>query len=272
MYSASSGETVSQTIVKNMLNQVDLAFVVDTTGSMGPFIQDARQQMKATIEALTASAQLALDLRVGLIEYRDHPPQEPSFVVRAHRFTTDLKRVERTIRRLRARGGGDGPEAVFDGLRAACEDLDWRPHSRRLALLVGDAPPHGAERMVDAFPDGCPCGLTLESTTALLEGHRIVLYALGLTRHTRRSFSDLAMYTGGRYYEAGQEVDAIEAITTVLAAEFGDMAFDREVWALCAGNPDWTIDLLCEALESTPGRVAASLSRLSQRNLLGHRR
>jgi hypothetical protein len=58
------------------LNQVDLAFVVDTTGSMGPFIAAAQHQMVAMLRALAEDAQVAIDLQVGVVEYRDHPPQE----------------------------------------------------------------------------------------------------------------------------------------------------------------------------------------------------
>jgi hypothetical protein len=161
------------------LNQVDLAFVVDTTGSMGGFIDTARRQMIAMLEALMQDARLPIDMRVGLVEYRDHPPQEKSFVFRPHAFTGKMWRAQWAIERLKPSGGGDGPEAVFDGLRGACENLRWRKYARRLAVLVGDAPPHGTGAGGDAFPAGCPCGLTLHETTSIVEGNGILLYALG---------------------------------------------------------------------------------------------
>lgn len=254
--------------MKDKLNQVDLAFVVDTTGSMGPFIEQAREQMTATLDALAEDAEIAPDLQVAVVEYRDHPPQEETFVFRAHAFTGSRKRVQSTIRHLRPTGGGDAPEAVYDGLRAACDRLTWRPHSRRLAVLVGDAPPHGVQRHGDTFPDGCPCGLTLESTTALIEQGGIILYALGLTPAVRESFAPLAYYTGGEYFAVGRGANAIDAIRTVLVAEFADLAFDRRVLEQCARDPDWTVDGLCEALDSSCGRVSASINRLGQRHLL----
>lgn len=254
--------------MKDKLNQVDLAFVVDTTGSMGPFIRQAREQMAATLDALTAEAEMAPDLQVAVVEYRDHRPQEQTFVFKAHAFTGSRKRVQSTIRRLRPSGGGDAPEAVYDGLRAACDRLTWRPHSRRLAVLVGDAPPHGVQRRGDTFPDGCPCGLTLESTTALIEQSGIILYALGLTPAVNESFAPLAYYTGGEYFAVGRGANAIDAIRTVLVAEFADLAFDRDVLEQCARDPDWTVDALCEALDSSCGRVSASINRLGRRHLL----
>lgn len=38
--------------------------------------------------------------------------------------------------------GGDGPEAVTAGLKAAME-LEWRPAASKMAVLIADAPPHG---------------------------------------------------------------------------------------------------------------------------------
>ena len=56
------------------LNQVDLAFVVDTTGSMGAFIDAARRHMIALLRALTAEAATPIDLRLGVV---DHIVPEP---------------------------------------------------------------------------------------------------------------------------------------------------------------------------------------------------
>jgi hypothetical protein len=56
------------------LNQLDLAFVVDTTGSMGAFIGAARQHMIALLRSLTDGALTRPDLRLAVVEYRDHPP------------------------------------------------------------------------------------------------------------------------------------------------------------------------------------------------------
>jgi hypothetical protein len=172
------------------------------------------------------------------------------------------------INGLEPNGGGDAPEAVYDGLEAACDRLDWRPHSYRLAVLVGDAPPHGTGCGGDGFKNGCPCGLTAESVTALLENKGITLYALGLTRLVKDSFTRLATFTGGEYFEAGQGQQAIDALKRVLAGEFEGIDLDRRVLEFCRGTADWSVDGLSEALSSGRNRVAASLSRLGRRGLL----
>ena len=127
-------------IVKS-LNDVDLCFVVDTTGSMGSFIQAAQRQLLDTIKQLSTYSNI--DLQVGLVEYRDHPPQDTSFVTRIYPLTANLQEMQKCINKLKADGGGDAPEAVYSGVWDACEKIKWRPHSCRFILLVGDAPPHG---------------------------------------------------------------------------------------------------------------------------------
>ena len=253
----------------NGLNQVDLAFVVDTTGSMGRFIVAAQQQMIDVLQALTKDAQVAIDLQVGVVEYRDHPPEEQSFVYRVHGLTSKLARARGAINKLQASGGGDPPEAVYDGLCAACDELSWRAHSRRIAVLVGDAPPHGVSRRGDNFPDGCPKGLTLDSTTAGLEAKGIVIYTLGLTRQVAQSFADLAHYTGGQYFEARQGDQAIETLKALLIDEFSDLEFDRQVLDAWRRDQDGSMQAICEALDSPRGKVSSSLSRLGRRRLLG---
>jgi hypothetical protein len=250
------------------LNHVDLAFVVDTTGSMGSFINAAREQMVAMLRAITAEASLPLDLQVGIVEYRDHPPQDNTFVFQVKRFTANLSDVQSAINQLAPSGGGDGPEAVLDGLRAAADELVWRPHAQRLAVLVGDAPPHGVGGHGDGFPDGCPCGLTLPAATAVLEERGIILYALCLTPQVGKPFGELAQLTGGQSFTAGHGAEAIEALKRVLLVEFSDLEFDRRVRDVCAATPDWTIDTVCTTLESPRGRVSSALSRLGRRGLL----
>jgi Mg-chelatase subunit ChlD len=85
------------------VNLVDLAFVVDTTGSMGGLIAAAQRHMIRLVEELARAAEVAL--RVGVVEYRDHPPQN-RMVTRVHPLTGDLRQAQRTILGLTAEGGG----------------------------------------------------------------------------------------------------------------------------------------------------------------------
>jgi Mg-chelatase subunit ChlD len=255
-------------LAQDLLNHLDVAFIVDTTGSMGTFIDAARQHMVSMMGRLTADAQTPVDLRVAIVQYRDHPPQDMSFVTRENDFTNDLAAVQKTIAKLEPGGGGDMPEAVLDGILSCCQRLQWRQHSRRIAILIGDAPPHGWGHRGNSPKGTCACGNTFDTATAAIETERIVLFALGLTAMVDAPFTWLARATGGSYFAAYRGQDAMAALEALLAREFADLEFDRRVRHGYLENPTATAEELATALESAPGRIAASLSRLGRRGLL----
>jgi len=247
------------------VNALDLAFVVDTTSSMGGLIHAAQQQMIAMVRELSQAAQV--DIQIGVVEYRDHPPQD-KMVYRVHGFTGDLQHAQKTISELTVQGGGDGPEAVLDGVLGACRELSWRPHARRIAVLVGDAPPHGVGFSGDAFPSGCPCGETIESVTATAEESRVTLYALALTAYAGDSFERLSRNTGGEFFRSGQGSAAIERLKAILVSEFGNLDFDRRVLDERRAHLEMSLDDLAARLESSRPAVSSALSRLGARGLL----
>jgi hypothetical protein len=255
--------------MSDALNQVDLVFVVDTTGSMGTFILAAQRQMIAMASSLVAAAGDEVELRIGVVEYRDHPPQD-RLLTRVHALDT-LKVAERVINQLRPDGGGDGPEAVLDGVMDACQKVSWRTHARRIAVLVGDAPSHGVGAPGDGFAKGCPCGETVESVTAAAEQARVTLYALPLTAGlTQTSFATLAKFTGGETFAPGRGDEAIAKVRQILADEFGNLQLDRQVLAAWneSGYEKFSIDATAENLSAAPGAVAASVTRLMSRRLI----
>jgi hypothetical protein len=116
---------------------IDVAFILDTTGSMSEEIAS----VKATIaKVATGLGQGQVSVRIGLVEYKD---RGDAFVTRVHPFATDVKNFAQSVADLSAGGGGDTPESVNEGIHVALTRLDWQDRSvGRFAFLVGDAPPH----------------------------------------------------------------------------------------------------------------------------------
>lgn len=141
---------------KKGVGELDLVFLVDETGSMGAYIEEVKRRLLDIIDALE-DAPLCRSLRLGLVSYRDHPPQDSSFASRVVPLTSDVPSIRQGVQRMQASGGGDGPESVTDGLYDLVR-LDWRPKAARVVVWFGDAPPHGVEPSGDGFPQGCPCG------------------------------------------------------------------------------------------------------------------
>jgi Mg-chelatase subunit ChlD len=116
---------------------IDVAFVLDTTGSMSEEIA----AVKSTIRKVSTSlGHEGLDVRVGLVAFKDRGDE---YVTKTYPMTSDLGAFAGEVAQLYAAGGGDTPESVNEGLHVALTRLDWDPSAvGRYAFLVGDAPPH----------------------------------------------------------------------------------------------------------------------------------
>jgi len=115
---------------------LDVVFVFDSTGSMAEFLR----QVKIKIANLVATfKKLVPTARIGLITYRD---VGDDFVTRVHHLTHGTRSLQNFLRETEPVGGGDREEAVDEALRVAIDDLNWRKKSKKIILLIGDAPPH----------------------------------------------------------------------------------------------------------------------------------
>lgn len=125
---------------------VDLVFVMDTTQSMRPYLEDV---LAATKEFAEGSATDAL--RFGFIGYQDN---DSKFDYKTKEFTAQTLPASEFVQVLsavkacdRPVPGDDIPEAVFEGIDTALESGQWRKDAVKILLLVGDAP--GREELLD---------------------------------------------------------------------------------------------------------------------------
>lgn len=139
----------------------DVAFVIDTTGSMGDEIQVVKEKMKE-IAAEVAQGTPPPAVRFGIVEYRD---RGDVYVTQTTDLTYDVARLNERINSIIASGGGDAPESVSEGLRAAIHELSWEEGPVvRLAFVIGDAADHlygdADYTLADAASDASDLGLT----------------------------------------------------------------------------------------------------------------
>src|SRR5262249_55905761 len=117
---------------------LDLAIVLDTTGSMG----DELDYLKAEIRSIAATVHdkfPQVNQHYGLILYRDEGDE---YVTRRFDFTTSIEDFRANLARQTATGGGDEPEAMHKALEEALQ-LRWRDgNTARVLFLITDAPPH----------------------------------------------------------------------------------------------------------------------------------
>ncbi|WGK69731.1 VWA domain-containing protein [Candidatus Haliotispira prima] len=117
------------------LNTIDIALVLDTTISMRDNVKFLRTELIPLVEEKIAKFD---SFRIGIVLYRDYGEE---YLVKPFDFNDDLKRVQEVLDGITVHGGGDKPEAVYEGIYAALTDLKWHS-TKRLVIQVGDAPPH----------------------------------------------------------------------------------------------------------------------------------
>ncbi|MGQ4911122.1 MAG: vWA domain-containing protein [Candidatus Thorarchaeota archaeon] len=249
--------------------KLDVAFIVDTTGSMKDDIRAVKDSLFDIVDHITKRTR-DLEIRFGIVSYRDHPPQDRTYVTRVADFDSRVKRVHKLISSLKPSEGGDTPEAVADGLHDAREKLSWEMDAYKVVLLVGDAPPHGRDYNTlsdDYFPDGCPAGHDPVNEVQEFRrefGSTVFIFVCGCNPLVETSFRKIASSVdGGQYYSLLEARELPEAILRILE-NVGDLIQgDRKVLAFYEAN-DGSFDMAEAA--STLGmelrELKTSLSRL----------
>ena len=169
-------------------NLVQIAFMVDATGSMGDELEFLKMDLKKVInEAQKANNQLKIS--TGTVFYRDEGDE---YVVKHSPFTEDINQTTEFISQQRADGGGDFPEAVDKAL-VQLNQLQWQPEARtRIAFLVLDAPPHNKPAVISS--------IQYSVKTAAARGIKLIpVVASGIDKTTEFLMRFIAMYTNGTY-------------------------------------------------------------------------
>jgi len=139
---------------------VQVCFVMDCTGSMGPWIEQAKTHVADIMNGVSIQYPRAR-CRVGFVGYRDYGDVDQCIAVP---FQHPADTMEQ-IREVQAEGGSDTAEDVAHGLQSAL-DMDWSVGSVRLVFHIADAPAHGMMyhdvHVSDRYPRGDPTGLQLD--------------------------------------------------------------------------------------------------------------
>lgn len=119
--------------------KADILFIVDATGSMSDEIDFLKEDL-TDILGRAEKADIPLTIRTGALFYRD---EGDDYLTRESKFTTDYKKTIDFIKKQRAEGGNDFPEAVHTALEKSLQQFDWNVNARaRIAFMLLDAPPH----------------------------------------------------------------------------------------------------------------------------------
>jgi len=214
------------------LGQLDLVFVVDNTGSMGPYIHNVKTKILEIIRTIKKE-ELCHRLRVGLVSYRDHPPEETSYITQKYELTSDTSLIEQNIMKMEASGGGDGPEAVSTALHVM-NRMEFLIDAAKVAVLIGDAPPHGVESG-DRWPQGTPDGAKwdIEAKNAFEKG--IVIHTVGcfpeIASYAKgvSTYEKIASDSQGRFFPLEKAEILVNLITGIAVEEIDKIAIQKSI-------------------------------------------
>ena len=221
----------------------DLAFVIDTTGSMSDDIGQVKAAANSLITQIFNDSLSGAKSRIAIVGYKD-PGETSTILAFTDQSTVEARKAAAisAINSISVGGGGDLPEGVYSGLRHALAGAvgAWREDANiRRIVLFGDAPPKDdylraeVEALAaDVLSDGLPPvsisaktsgALTTISVAANVEGvvvnRSVEIYTVvvGADPDAGTSFLDIADANNGlnlRADNAGQVVQALsEAIT-----------------------------------------------------------
>lgn len=178
--------TVTLSDVATAPMALDVAVVIDTTGSMSDEITYLRSELSGIAASVRARWPSASQ-RWAIVAYKD---DGDTYVVQTKDFVADADAAQAEIAALSASGGGDYPEAPDQALQKTMA-LSWRPGNvARLAFWIADAPHHPGREgtLVEALKVAREKGV-----------HVYPIAASGADALTELSMRTAAQLTLGRY-------------------------------------------------------------------------
>jgi hypothetical protein len=174
--------------VKKASNEVQIAFMVDATGSMSDELEFLKMDLKNVITKVEEGNK-NLKISTATVFYRDEGDE---YVVKHSDFTKDINKTIQFINSQKAEGGGDFPEAVHTALNQL-NKLQWDAEARtRIAFLVLDAPPHHEDKILKS--------VQASVKTAAEKGIKLIpIVASGIDKPTEFLMRFMAIYTNGTY-------------------------------------------------------------------------
>ena len=175
--------------------RVEVAFVLDTTGSMSGLIHAAKAKIWSIANQIVLGKPKPV-VRMALVAYRD---KGDAYVTRVFDLTDNIDRVYTELMKFQADGGGDRPENVNQALHDAVHKIHWSADrsTLRIVYLVGDSPPHNDYADVPTYDK--------IARTAIEKGIYVNTIQCGRGPDTRRIWTEIADRAEGTFVAIDQD-------------------------------------------------------------------
>ncbi len=163
------------------VNQADIIFVLDVTGSMSNEIDGVKNNIVEFADSLSYQG---IDFQLGMVTFLDE-------VEHIYDFTSDVQLFQQYVDEQYAHGGGDLPENSLDALMAACQ-FDFRPTANRVFIWITDASYH----INNSYTTLTPQDVVNEMLTHAVEPH-----CIGGMQYQLDFYNQILFPTGGDFYD-----------------------------------------------------------------------
>jgi hypothetical protein len=178
--------------------QLDLVFLIDTTGSMASRIAEFITAIEGVAAGLAEEFPV---IRYSIVTFKDEGPGETKIVLSGGEPFYDLGGALDILGAISVSGGGDSLENGFGAAKMAARELPWDHEAARAAILVSDVGSH--ER-----------GSTLsQARNALLNESIFFFYGISLSDEDYDSLAEVTR--GARLEETTGELLTEEIISVL---------------------------------------------------------
>ena len=184
-FNVENGDTITLENATTFVDKIEIALVVDTTGSMGDEIGYLKSELKDVINKISQNSTNPISL--ALIFYRDEGDE---YVTRVKDYSTNIDEQVDYLSKQSAEGGGDFEEAIESAYEKAV-NLQWTTgKTTKILIHVADAPCH------DDKVDKCSTYVNKLAE----KGVRIINVASsGIDKKTEYFFRNQCVKTNGCY-------------------------------------------------------------------------
>lgn len=195
----------------NKVKLIALAF--DATGSMEPIWSEAKHNIQKLVLRLR---EITPEAKLGLVAYRDHDHGDK--MLEFFGPSSNVEAIYTFLNSVECIGGETTAEAVEVALE---ELLELGPS---MAILVGDAPPHG---VIDELVDG----KDFREFAGQLGGQNVPVYTVATNEDPGliSSFGSIAELSGGKAFHLDQVDDLIDLLSVATAKRVGELGKLSEI-------------------------------------------
>ena len=170
-----------------MKTSLDLLFIMDLTGSMGGYINEAKRNLINIMDRIIEQSP-GIDINLGFIGYRDILLEGGGEYIDID-LTQNHTYIRNEIKNVRAERGGDGPEDVAWAFEKALNKA-WKSNAKFI-VFIADAPGHGKKYCSydSRYPDGISGRKDIEESVEELAKNNVSMFCLRITSDTDTMFN-----------------------------------------------------------------------------------